>query len=190
MEHKSSAKRKNTAKPAKRSKHWYGLAGLAVVVGIVVTAMMAQNQGAPPSTLSASSAAASSSARIQGNAEALELSAYAGKVVVVNFMAGWCQPCWAEIPGFVEVYETYKDQGLVMIGVSLQTPPEQTEAMITQLGISYPVYQDEQGQVAQQRYGLRAMPTTFVFDRQGQQVRRLEGEVSASVLRDILKELL
>ena len=124
---------------------------------------------------------------VQGDAAAL--SDNSDGVVVVNFMAGWCRPCWKEIPGFVEVYEDLKAQGLTMVGISLQTPRDQTQTMIDQLGITYPVYEDVTGQVARDRFRLRSMPTTFVF-KEGKEVERLEGEVTAQQLRDAVEALL
>jgi peroxiredoxin len=127
---------------------------------------------------------------IQGDAFNFDVTSYAGQVVVVNFMAGWCISCWSEIPEFVEVYESHKADGLVMFGISLQTPQEQTLAMIKQMDISYPVFQDEEGKVALFSFDLRAMPTTFIYDRNGDLVQRLEGKVSGSTLRQIIEGLL
>lgn len=124
---------------------------------------------------------------VQGDAAAL--SDNPDGVVVVNFMAGWCRPCWGEIPGFVEVYEDFKVQGLTMVGISLQTPRDQTQIMIDQLGITYLVYEDATGQVALDRFRLRSMPTTFIF-KEGREVERLDGEVTAQQLRDAVEGLL
>jgi thiol-disulfide isomerase/thioredoxin len=186
--------RKNNAKGRQSGKRgwqrYYTAAGIALITTIaVVTFVAAQKQDAP-STLGPVSANGSPLASgVQGDADTLDLSAFANDVVVVNFMAGWCQPCWAEIPGFVQVYEEHKDRGLVVIAISLQTPLDQTQAMIEQLGISYPVYQDESGEVALQRFKLRTMPTTFIF-KGGREVERLDGEVTEAQLRAALKELL
>ena len=128
--------------------------------------------------------------QIAGEAAALDLSRYTGRVVVVNFMAGWCPSCWAEIPGFLEVYHDLKDRGLVLVGIALQTPVEDTRRMIQRLGITYPVYLDEDGRASIERFGLRSMPTTLIFDQTGRLVQHLAGEVPADVLRRILEELL
>lgn len=172
------------------------IAGAFAVVLVAVAGVVMWARSSNEATTLASTAAATAAANaapvggIQGDAAALDLVGYAGKVVVVNFMAGWCTSCWAEIPDFEALYRERQDDGLVVLGISLQTPEEQTRAMIEQLGISYSVFQDELGTVALQRFGLRSMPTTLVFDRQGRQVQRFDGPILGHVLRSAVAKLL
>ena len=49
------------------------------------------------------------------------LAAFRGKVILLNFWATWCGPCRIEVPGFVELQEEYRDQGLVVLGLSVTT---------------------------------------------------------------------
>ena len=51
--------------------------------------------------------------------KSVTLSDYKGKVILLDFWATWCPPCRKEIPGFIELYNTYKSRGLVVIGVSM-----------------------------------------------------------------------
>jgi thiol-disulfide isomerase/thioredoxin len=195
MDRKSRASEKGNREkdrvPSQKQKsgRLYTLAGAVVAVIAAVTLVIAQSNGGS-SAAEGRSDAGIVAAGIVGNAEDLDIAAsYPGKVVVVNYMAGWCQPCWGEIPGFIQVYDEYKTKGLTMIGISLQTSREQTEAMIEKLDIPYPVYEDLQGTVAMNRFRLKTMPTTFVF-KDGQPLYRLDGEVSAQVLRSYVEDAL
>lgn len=167
----------------KVGRWFYGVLAALLVTGAAAAFVFAQ-QTNEATTLTAMVSGLNS---VQGDAVAL--AADPNGVVVVNFMAGWCRPCWGEIPGFVEVYEDFKAQGLTMVGISLQTPRDQTQTMIDQLGITYPVYEDATGQVALDRFRLRSMPTTFIF-KEGREVERLDGEVTARQLRDAVEGLL
>ena len=52
------------------------------------------------------------------NGASVRLADYKGKVILINFWATWCPPCKTEIPGFIELYDQYKDKGFVILGVS------------------------------------------------------------------------
>src|SRR5690606_20246662 len=54
----------------------------------------------------------------------VKLADFKGKVILLDFWATWCPPCKAEIPGFVELQEQYGEQGLQVVGVSVDDPPE------------------------------------------------------------------
>lgn len=167
----------------KVGRWFYGVLAALLVTGAAAAFVLAQ-QTNETTTLTA---LVSGLNNVQGDAAGL--SDDPDGVVVVNFMAGWCRPCWGEIPGFVEVYKDFEAQGLTIVGISLQTPRDQTQTMIDQLGITYPVYEDATGQVALERFRLRSMPTTFIF-KAGRQVERLDGEVTAQQLRDAVEGLL
>jgi thiol-disulfide isomerase/thioredoxin len=184
--------REDSVGSARKPSRLYSITGSVVVAVAVVALAIGQLSGG--NTVEAQSAPASGvageAAGIVGDAASLDVAAsYPGKVVVVNYMAGWCQSCWGEIPGFIDVYEEYKGRGVVMIGISLQTPREQTQTMIDRLGIPYPVYQDLEGNVALNRFRLKTMPTTLIF-KDGQLTYRLDGEVSAQVLRSYVEDAL
>lgn len=111
-----------------------------------------------------------------------------GKPLVVNFWASWCTSCLAEIPRFVEVYERHRPD-VNFLGLSLQDSPDAAERLAKELGITYALGRDPQGE-AFQAFGGVAMPTTVLIDANGGVVKRLDGEVSAEQLEDELLRLL
>lgn len=97
----------------------------------------------------------------------LSLADYRGKVLVLNFWASWCPPCRAEIPDFIDTYRRLKDQGLEIIGISVDTlSQDKLVAWTKDAGINYPVARATRRVIADYRPG-EYIPTTIVIDREG-----------------------
>ncbi len=100
-----------------------------------------------------------------------------GKVVVVALWVTWCPPCRKEIPGFINLYNKYKDKGVEIIGIAFDENGESVvPPFITKTGINYPVYLE--GKDVARSYDLRAYPTTVVYDKSGKMANKHEGYVS------------
>lgn len=101
---------------------------------------------------------------LQGNVED-SLEAYRGKVVILDFWATWCPPCVKEIPGFIRLQERYKDQGLVVLGVTDESASE-IKDFVKQNKINYPILYEYIAET--EPYTLvTSIPTTFIIDPEG-----------------------
>lgn len=93
--------------------------------------------------------------------------------LVVTFMAAWCGPCIDELPTLNKLYEKYKTQGLVLIGISIDLEgPQAMQPIIDKIQVSFPVYW--YGDAAVQRFSLFAIPMMFLV-KDGQVVEKLPG---------------
>lgn len=96
--------------------------------------------------------------------EEYTLSKLKGKVLLVDFWATWCPPCKREIPHLIEIYEKYKDRGLIVLGISTEDKGT-LEKFRQENNISYPILIGTQDVF--QKFGVRAIPHTIFFDKKG-----------------------
>lgn len=118
---------------------------------------------------------------MDGNA--VKLSDFFGKPIVLNFWASWCGPCKAEMPDFEEVY---KDRGneIQFLMVNCTGGRETLETAKTFLegsGYTFPVYFDTASEGAM-AYGTYSIPMTFFINSEGNLVAYVQGMTSADVL--------
>lgn len=104
----------------------------------------------------------------------LDLARYQGRVVVVDFWASWCKPCRQSLPWLNELRSRYGAQGLVIIGVNVDAERSDAERFLRDVPVEFDVLYDPQGALASQ-FDLKAMPSTYVFDRQGTLVKTHQG---------------
>ena len=124
------------------------------------------------------------------NGKVIELSKLKGKVVLVNFWATWCPPCRAEIPDFIEVYNTYKSKGFEIIGIALDEEGwSKVAPYIEKVKMNYPVVLGS-AKVVQQYGGIEGIPTTFIIDKNGYIADSQVGLLSKELLEKALKSLL
>ncbi len=136
------------------------MAVVAELKNIEARLMLKEGSGAPDFTLP-----------VLGGGEA-SLSALKGKVVVVNFWATWCPPCLVEMPMLNELYVAYKDQGVEVLGLSLDEEGlPVTKPFVEKLEVTYPIVESDRE--TYQAYGnILTIPHTFVIDREGTVTKR------------------
>ena len=123
---------------------------------------------------------------------AVKLSDFEGKPVVVNFWASWCQPCQLEMPYFQIAYETYHDE-IAFLMVNLcgynNDTRDDADALIDAMQCSFPVYYDDDASAAE-AYAIRSIPVSLFIDEEGKLVSQRIGGVSEEKLQGYLNQLL
>ena len=126
----------------------------------------------------------------------LNFSAYEGQVVMLTFWGTWCGPCVKEIPDFIELYDKYNKEGLEIVGIAIQSgSPENIKLFAEHYKINYPILTDINGNESYKAFsdygtisgvGMRAVPTTFLIDRDGYIVKTYRGARPGNVfLKDL-----
>ena len=125
------------------------------------------------------------------NDKPVNLSDFRGKIVLVDIWATWCPPCRDEIPGFINLYNKYKDKGLEIIGVSVDRRGKKDVIPFTkEFKINYKMLIGDERGIIKAFGPIRSIPTTFLIDEKGRIVEKYVGFHSEEKFeRDILKLL-
>ena len=119
----------------------------------------------------------------------LRLSDLKGKPVFMNFWATWCVPCREEMPAMQELYEQYRDRGLVILAVNMEEDQARVQRWIDQGGFTYTFVLDSEGQQLK-RYNVNAAPTSYFIGRDGV-IRDLKlGAISRAEMQTKVEKLL
>lgn len=97
----------------------------------------------------------------------VSLSAYRGKVVLLNFWSTTCPPCVAEIPSLVSLHRELQGQGLVVLGIALDPTEKPVRELVNRLKVDYPNLMDSNKDVYFDTYGLFGQPVSVIVDRSG-----------------------
>jgi cytochrome c biogenesis protein CcmG, thiol:disulfide interchange protein DsbE len=108
------------------------------------------------------------------DAGGVSLANYRGQVVLVNFWATWCPPCVEETPSLEKFASQLKDQGVTVIGVSVDESDSDLRKFIAAYHLSYPIARDPGGSLAN-RYGTFKYPETYILDREGRVAEKIIG---------------
>lgn len=122
--------------------------------------------------------------------DVVSLDDYRGQVVLVNFWASWCPPCRIEMPGFERVYRARRADGFVILGIATDTHAQQAiREFVIEHDITYPILLADR-QVIEQYGGVRALPESFLVDRNGIIRHRIIGYFAEPALRAAVNRLL
>lgn len=125
------------------------------------------------------------------NGNDVNLSAFKGKVILLDFWATWCGPCKVEIPYFIDLYTTYREQGLQVLGFDVDDSlPELTE-YVERMKMNYPILIGEGRDDVLKAFGpMIGLPTTVIISRDGTVCSSHTGLTEKATFEDAIKALL
>lgn len=122
--------------------------------------------------------------------KAVQLSDFDGRMIILNFWATWCGPCRDEIPFFVEMVKKHKDEGLTIIGVSMDmVGADAIKSFTDRYNVNYPILLND-NQVNYTYGGIQAIPTTFIINKNGKVVNRFIGNPGEEAFKNEIKKWL
>ncbi|MGH8246084.1 MAG: TlpA family protein disulfide reductase [Gammaproteobacteria bacterium] len=101
-----------------------------------------------------------------GDGQNYDTHHFRGKVLYVDFWASWCSPCAQSFPFMNALDREFRDRGLQMLGINLDEEPEDARAFLTRHPANFNVAFDAGGRCPQD-FGVKAMPSSYLVDRQG-----------------------
>lgn len=123
--------------------------------------------------------------------ETINLADQTGKVILVNFWATWCAPCRKEIPDLIDLYDQYRSDGLVIVGVAMdEEGPDVVKPFVEEQSINYPIVIDTSKTVESQFDAMYGLPTTYVVNPDGKIVRRILGIFPVDEMKPELEDML
>ena len=119
-----------------------------------------------------------------GEGNAVRLSDFFGKPIVLNFWASWCGPCQMEMPDFHAKYLEL-DGAVTFLMINITTGRETLEsakAFVEKNGYTFPVFYDTEADAAM-TYGAYSLPTTFFIDANGRAIAKATGAIDSATLQ-------
>lgn len=117
------------------------------------------------------------------------LKDYRGKIVVLDFWATWCHGCKEEIPWFAEFERTYGAQGIAVVGVSMDDEGwKVVKPFIQEAKVPYRIVLGNDSTA--QKYGIQAMPDTFLIDRKGKIAAAYTGMINKDEVEKNIRALI
>jgi len=170
-----------------KTKLLIGLALVAVCLGTYFFARPSRSSDWRPTP--ADRALAPDFSLLELTGQRLSLANYRGKVVLLDFWATWCDPCREEIPHFVELQSKYREQGLQIVGVSMDDRPEPVRDFYQRFKMNYPVVMGN-AEIGELYGGVLGLPIAFLVGRDGRIYIKHTGATDIAVFEKEVTSLL
>lgn len=121
--------------------------------------------------------------------DTIQLSDLKGKGVMLNFWATWCKPCEAEMPYMQELYPEYKDKGIEIVAVSLDSTELVVDRFIDKYDLTFPIPHDTSGEI-RDLYKVGPIPSTFFINPDGEIQEFVSGALTLESLESYLRDIL
>ncbi|MBP0903440.1 peroxiredoxin family protein [Mariniflexile gromovii] len=123
---------------------------------------------------------------VNQNGEKIKLSEHLGKYILIDFWASWCAPCRKSNIELVKIYETNKNKGLIIIGVSIDDEKKSWTQAIEKDGLTWINVSDLKGKenTAAIKYGVTGVPTNFLINAKGIIIAK---DIDLETLKEIIK---
>ena len=161
---------------AARHKVASGLIALAAVASLIAIALVASGPASSAGPAADPAAPAFSLPVLGQSTQKISLSDYAGKPLIVNFFASWCEPCQKETPLLARFYRA-EHAKVAIVGLDENDVPGSAMSFTRKEGVAYPVGFDPEV-VAASAYGVAGLPQTFFLDARHRIVDRVFGAVT------------
>ena len=106
--------------------------------------------------------------------QAIQLTDFRGKFVILNFWATWCPPCVEEMPSLERFHDRFAARGVVVLGVSVDEDRSAYQQFLQKTGVQFPTARDPERNVSR-LYGTFKYPETYFIDRTGKVVQKVIG---------------
>ena len=123
------------------------------------------------------------------NQRTLDLHAYRGKVVLLNFWATWCAACQIEMPRFVNWQREYGARGLQVIGISMDDDPAMARGLSQKMKLNYPVAVGDE-KLGELYGGILGLPVIYLIDKRGMVRAEYRGETDLRIIESELTKML
>lgn len=172
----------------KKKRLIFRTAVLLVLIGAVVTTFVSSFRD-DSNVVKAGDLAPNFKLKQVNGEETFELKELRGKGVMLNFWATYCDPCKEEMPYMEQLYPEYKEKGIEILAVSLDTTELVVKNFIEDYNLTFPIVHDQRGDVMD-LYKIGPIPTTFFINPEGEVVRVIQGPLTLERLESYFQEIL